>query len=233
MELRLTGVPLAVVMRTPGADRDLALGFALTEGMILAPDEIKDIIPRGDGDRWELVLSDGVVIDPEQFRRNTYTSSSCGVCGKASIDAVRIAARPLPAGPTIEPNLIQRLATALTERQTTFAATGGLHGAAIFDQNGTVLSAAEDVGRHNAVDKAIGSLVRTRWPLGEVIMFVSGRLSFEMAQKAGVVGIPIVCGVSAASALAAELAEELNMTLVGFVRGDGFVVYADPGRLRG
>ncbi len=231
MELRLGGVPLAVLMRTPGADADLVLGFALSEAIILGPHEAAGVDPVGDGDRWELVPAQGVTIDPEQFRRNTYTSSSCGVCGKASIDAVRIAARPLPAGPHIEAALIPRLAANLTAQQQTFALTGGLHGAAIFDPTGKVLSSAEDVGRHNAVDKAIGRLARTRWPLGEVILFVSGRLSFEMAQKAGVVGIPVVCGVSAASALAADLAGELGMTLIGFVRGEQYVVYTDPGRL--
>jgi FdhD protein len=231
MEIRLDGVPLAVLMRTPGAEEELVLGFALTEGIVLSPAEIAAVRPDGDGDRYRIVLGPGVRVDPEQFRRNAYTTSSCGVCGKASIDAVRVAARPLPAGPQITPDFVGALPDRLREAQPTFATTGGLHGAAIFDANGELLAAAEDVGRHNATDKAIGSLARRRWPLGEVILMVSGRISFEITQKAAVAGIPIVAGVSAGSSLAVELAGDLGMTLVGFVRGESLVVYADRSRI--
>jgi FdhD protein len=153
------------------------------------------------------------------------------VCGKASIDAVRIASPPLPSGPIISPGLVLSLPDRLAAAQPTFAATGGLHAAAIFDREGALLAAAEDVGRHNATDKAIGALARSRWPLGDVILMVSGRISFEITQKAAVAGIPVVVGISAASSLAVELAGDLGMTLIGFVRGDGMVAYADTSRL--
>jgi FdhD protein len=231
MEIRLGGVPLAVLMRTPGGETDLVTGFAITEGIVLGPAEIASVDDLGDGDRFGLVLADGVTIEPEQFRRNTYTTSSCGVCGKASIDAVRVAAPPLPAGPIIAADLILTLPDRLRMAQPTFASTGGLHGVAIFDSAGNLLAAAEDVGRHNATDKAIGHLARQRWPLGEVILMVSGRISFEITQKAAVAGIPIVAGVSAASSLAVELAIEIGMTVAGFVRGESMVVYSDDQRL--
>jgi FdhD protein len=230
MEIRLDGVPLAVLMRTPGQEEDLVRGFALTEGIVLSPDEI-DRVDRLDSERYLLVLAPGVTVDPEQFRRNAYTTSSCGVCGKASIDAVRVASPPLPAGPRLQPALITSLPDLLGEAQATFRATGGLHGAGIFDAGGDLLAVAEDVGRHNACDKAIGAVSRRRWPLGEVILMVSGRVSFEITQKAAVAGIPVVAGVSAASSLAAGLAGELGLTVIGFVRGDELVVYHDPGRI--
>ena len=231
MEIRLGKVPLAVLMRTPGNEEDLILGFAITEGIVLGPQEVAGVEGEGDGDRFRLILADGVVIDPEQFRRNTYTTSSCGVCGKASIDAVRIASPPLGDGPIVPVGLILSLPDRLAEAQPAFSATGGLHAAAIFDQNGVLLAAAEDVGRHNATDKAIGSLARSRWPLGEVILMVSGRISFEITQKAAVAGISIVAGISAASSLAVELAGDLGMTVIGFVRGDGLVAYTGEARL--
>ena len=231
MEIRLGGVPLAVLMRTPGREEELTLGFAITEGIVLRPSEVAGIRDEGDGDRFSLVLADGVTVDPEQFRRNTYTTSSCGVCGKASIDAVRIASPPLPEGPNLSTGLVLSLPDRLTAAQPAFAATGGLHAAAIFDHDGTLLAAAEDVGRHNATDKAIGYLARRQWPLGEVILMVSGRISFEITQKAAVAGIPVVAGISAASSLAVELASDLGMTLIGFVRGGGMVTYAGTSRL--
>jgi FdhD protein len=231
MEIRLGQVPLAVLMRTPGNEEDLILGFAITEGMVVGPSEVAGVRSEGDGDRFSLVLADGVMIDPEQFRRNTYTTSSCGVCGKASIDAVRIASPPLRKGPIVSIGLLLSLPDRLAAAQPAFAATGGLHAAAIFDHHGALLAAAEDVGRHNATDKAIGSLARSRWPLGDVILMVSGRISFEITQKAAVAGISMVAGISAASSLAVELAADLGMTLVGFVRGDGLVVYTGESRL--
>ena len=185
----------------------------------------------GDGDRYQLVLAEGVSVDPEQFRRNTFTTSSCGVCGKASIDAVLIASRPLPPGPRLSYSTLLKLPDRLRQAQTTFDVTGGLHGAGLFDADGELLTVAEDVGRHNATDKAIGALARDRWPLGEVILMVSGRVSFEITQKAAVAGISVVAGVSAASSLAVELATDLGMTLVGFVRDQGLVIYSGRDRL--
>ena len=229
-EMRLGSTPIAVLMRTPGLELELATGFCLTEGILLDPREMEGIT-RLDGDRYVVRLAEGVTVDPEQFRRNTYTTSSCGVCGKASIDAVRIASRPLPTGPVLARSSLPPMIGRLRDTQELFAATGGLHGAAILDASGAVLASAEDVGRHNATDKAIGMLARETWPLGQVILVVSGRISFEIAQKAAVAGIPFVIGVSAASSLAIELAEEVGLTLVGFVRGESFVVYAGRERL--
>lgn len=230
MEIRLGGVPLAVLMRTPGQEADLVLGFCLTEGIVLAPSEVAGVTPEGEGDRFRVDLAPGVTIDPEQFRRNAYTTSSCGVCGKASIDAVMVAARPLPSGPVLGLDLLRSLPERLARAQPTFAATGGLHGAAIFSSTGELLSAAEDVGRHNATDKAIGHLARRIWPLGETILMVSGRVSFEITQKAAVAGIPVVAGVSAASSLAVDLARDLGMTLAGFVRDERLVIYSGANR---
>jgi len=230
MEIRLDGVPLAVLMRTPGQEADLVLGFALTEGIVLSPTEVTGVTNEGDGDRFRLDLAPGVQVDPEQFRRNAYTTSSCGVCGKASIDAVRVAARPVPLGPRLTFGFLRTLPDLLAGAQPTFAATGGLHGAAIFSSSGDLLAAAEDIGRHNATDKAIGNLARRQWPLGEVILMVSGRVSFEITQKAAVAGIPVVAGVSAASSLAVELARDLGMTLVGFVREQRLVIYSGADR---
>ncbi len=234
IEYRLGDVPIAVLMRTPGDDAALGLGFAITEGIVLGPDEVSDVRLRtsgADGDRWDLVLAKGVDVDPEQFRRSTYTTSSCGVCGKASIDAVRIAAPSPPAGPVVDRSLLLSLPERMLEAQTGFAATGGIHAAALFAPDGSLFAVREDVGRHNAVDKLVGFVARRRWPLGEVILVVSGRVSFEMVQKAAVAGIPMVCGVSAASSLAAELGSELGLTVVGFLRAGGFNVYAGSHRI--
>jgi FdhD protein len=226
VEIRLQGLPLAVLMRTPGADEALVRGFALTEGIVLSPAEIAAVSPTGDGDRWELHLAEGVTIDAEQFRRSAYVSSSCGVCGKASIDAVRVAGRTPPPGPRIDPTGPRRWMESLEDAQPGFGRSGGLHAAAVCTADGDLLAAAEDVGRHNAVDKAIGAVAAEQWPIGEVVLVVSGRVSFEITQKAAVAGIPVVCGVSAASSLAADLADEMGLTLIGFSRGDRFVVYS-------
>ncbi|MGI9529925.1 MAG: formate dehydrogenase accessory sulfurtransferase FdhD [Acidimicrobiia bacterium] len=232
VELRLGGVPIAVLMRTPGNDEELGLGFAITEGIVLGPHEVAAVTLAGEeaGDRYELELSDGVVIDPEQFRRNLFTSSSCGVCGKASIDAVRVTARHVPEGPALSAALIESLPDAMREHQDAFTESGSIHAAAAFDPSGKVLAVREDVGRHNAVDKLVGHLARTSWPLSSMVMMVSGRISFEMVQKAAVAGVPVICGVSGASSLAVDLGEELGMTVIGFLRGDTFNVYCGANR---
>ncbi len=229
LELRIDDVPVAVLMCSPGMEQELALGFLLTEGILLSPSELVSVTQIGDGDRFRVELS--VPVEAERFRRNTYTTSSCGVCGKASIDAVLIAARPLPPGPRVGAELISSLVTGLRANQPGFDATGGLHAAGIFDPEGDLLATAEDVGRHNAVDKAIGRLAAERWPLGEVILQVSGRVSFEIVQKAAVAGIPIVAGVSAASSLALDLATETGLTLIGFTRQPDFTVYTGQERV--
>lgn len=234
VEFRLSGVPIAVLMRSPGDDEALARGFTLSESILLHPHEFVGIAAVGadlDDDRFDIVLADGVTVDPEQFRRNTYTTSSCGVCGKASIDAVRIAARGVAAGPPLAREIVVDLPGKLREAQPEFDRTGGIHAAAAFTVGGELEAVCEDVGRHNAVDKLIGRLARKRWPLDEVILMVSGRISFEIVQKAAVVGIPVVCGVSAASSLAAELGDEMGMTVIGFLRDGGFNVYAGEHRL--
>lgn len=234
VEFRLDGVPLAVLMRTPGHDEELGLGFAITEGIVLNPDEVSGVVPAGDpddGDRWSLILREGVVVDPEQFRRNLYTTSSCGVCGKASIDAVRIAALRPPPGPQVATATLFGLVETMQAVQHSFTATGGIHGAALFTAEGELIVLREDIGRHNAVDKVVGYASRLQWPIGERILLISGRVSFEMVQKAAVAGIPVLAGVSAASSLAVELAEELGLTVVGFLREDSCNVYTDPGRI--
>jgi FdhD protein len=234
LEVRLGDTPIAVLMRTPGHEADLALGFAITEGIILRPAEIsavRNALGDDEGNRWEIVPADGVSIDPEQFRRNLYTSSSCGVCGKASIDAVRIVSPPLPDGPLVDRSIILSLPERMTAAQESFALTGGLHAAAAFSPDGSLLAVREDIGRHNAVDKLVGTLAAQAWPLPEMVLLVSGRISFEMVQKAAVAGISLVCGVSAASSLAVDLAVELGVTVVGFLKSDGCNVYAGPQRV--
>jgi len=233
-ELRLGDTSIAVLMRSPGHDADLALGFALTEGIVLRPSEIAAIRPLpGDdqGDRWELELAAGVAVDPEQFRRNLYTSSSCGVCGKASIDAVRVASPPLPDGPVLDRGVLFSLPEKMRVHQSAFTLTGGIHAAAAFTPSGEIVALREDVGRHNAVDKLVGALAVDAWPLPELVLLVSGRLSFEMVQKAAVAGIPVVCGVSAASSLAIDLGRELGVTVVGFLRGEACNIYTGPHRI--
>lgn len=234
VEFRLGGVPIAVLMRTPGEEEPLALGFALTEGIVLNPDEVASVsLVEGsaEGDRYEIVLADGVTVDPEQFRRNLYTSSSCGVCGKASIDAVRVTARAIPKGPAISEATLRSLPAAMRLSQPVFGRTGSIHAAAAFTPAGELMGIAEDVGRHNAVDKLVGALSRNLWPLTDHVLVVSGRLSFEMVQKAAVSGIPIIAGISGASSLAVDLGEELGMTVVGFLSEAGFNVYCGDERI--
>ena len=220
-------------MRTPGNEEELGLGFAITEGIVLGPHEVDDVTlisGSNEGDRYAINLAEGVTVDPEQFARNFFTSSSCGVCGKASIDAVRIAARQMDPGPMNDPSVISSLPDAIASHQTAFHKTGSIHAAAAFTPEGTLVALFEDVGRHNAVDKLVGHLARENWPLERHIFFVSGRVSFEMVQKAAVAGIPVIGGISGASDLAVELGEELNMTVFGFVRNDGFNVYCGDDR---
>lgn len=232
MEIRLQGRPLAVIMRTPGDDADLVLGFAITEGIVSAPDRIARVAEWGDG-RWELELAEGVDIDPSQFERNFYATSSCGVCGKASIDALRVTGSAPPPGPVVGADVIASLPGRLLGEQLAFQSTGGIHAAAAFEPDGRMVAVREDVGRHNAVDKVVGHLSRNRWPIRGLGLMVSGRVSFEIIQKAAVAGLSLVCGVSAASSLAVELAEEFGMTVIGFVRDGGFTLYTGGERVQG
>ncbi len=232
VEIRLGGVPLAVVMRTPGDDADLVLGFAITEGIVTGPEEVSGVEALGEG-RWSLELAEGVSIDPDQFKRNFYATSSCGVCGKASIDAIRVAESFPPPGPVVAADTILSLPPRLLERQAAFHSTGGIHAAAAFDTTGELVAVREDIGRHNAVDKLVGHLARRGWPLPSLGLVVSGRVSFEIVQKAAVAGISLVCGVSAASSLAVDLADEFGMTVIGFLRAKGFTVYSGEERIQG
>lgn len=234
VEFRLGDVPIAVLMRTPGMDEHLALGFALTEGIVLNPAEVASVrLVEGsaEGDRYDIVLADGVAVDPEQFRRNLYTSSSCGVCGKASIDAVRVTARTIAPGPRIGEALLRSLPATMQRSQPLFERTGSIHAAAAFTPTAELRGIAEDVGRHNAVDKLVGALSRELWPLADLVLVASGRLSFEMVQKAAVAGMPIIAGVSGASNLAVELGEELGMTVIGFLSEAGFNIYCGEARV--
>jgi FdhD protein len=242
LEIRLEGEPVAVTMRTPtpGQDAELALGFLLGEG-IVTPDQVARVSECRSGE------TDGGVADvhlwpgtrpaagwQEAADRNFYATSSCGICGKASIDAVRLAADPVADGPEIAAAVLSELPDALRSAQRVFDRTGGLHAAGIFDPSGRVLIAREDVGRHNAVDKAIGRAGMDRLlPLSNHVLLVSGRASFEIVQKALLASVPVVAAVSAPSTLAARLARESNMTLVGFLRDRGFNVYAGAERIAG
>ncbi len=229
LEIRLGETALAVVMRTPGDDDDLVRGFFLTEGILVEPKEIREI-ERIDESRLSVSLTPGIDVDPTQFQRNMFASSSCGVCGKASIEQVRLFGRPVPHW-TIEKGAVASLTDRLRRYQPTFDATGGLHAAGLFDLRGEFMAVREDVGRHNAVDKVIGATTRKHWPLPPCVLVVSGRQSFEVVQKAALAGIGGLVGVSAPSSLAVQLAHETGMLLIGFSRGESFNVYAGEDRL--
>ena len=230
-EIRLGGEAVAVTMRTPGHDAELAAGFLFSEGIVVAGD-IAAIAHCPDPDALHPENVVEVRLAPDRqprrdWRRHFFATSSCGICGKASIDAIDVGAPPVGDGPRLTAAALAAMMRQLQARQEVFAATGGLHAAAIFTAGGDLVALREDVGRHNAVDKALGyALLNDRMPLDRHALLVSGRTSFEILQKARVAGIPIVAGVSAASSLAVECAARGNMTLVGFLRGANMNVYA-------
>ena len=235
LEIRLGGERVAVTMRTPapGEDIELAVGFLTGEGIIDPADvaTVRECPPRSDGGVVDVILREGAC-PAGGWQRNFYATSSCGVCGKASIEAVRVAAPAVSDGPHVSEDVISSLPDRLRSKQRVFDRTGGLHAAGLFTVEGELLILREDVGRHNAVDKAIGrALVRSNVLDRVAMLQVSGRASFELVQKALVAGIPIVTAVSAPSSLAVRLARESNMTLVGFLRENGFNVYAGEERL--
>ncbi|MEW2521749.1 formate dehydrogenase accessory sulfurtransferase FdhD [Actinacidiphila alni] len=243
LEIRLNGRPLAITMRTPGDDFALATGFLVSEGVLAAADEVASVVYcAGATDEGvntynvvDVRLAPGVPVPDITLERNVYTTSSCGLCGKASLDAVRTATR-LPItdhrSPALTPELLSSLPDRLRGAQAVFDRTGGLHAAALFDADGELLDAREDVGRHNAVDKLVGRALRDgRLPLAGNILMVSGRASFELAQKAVMAGIPVLAAVSAPSSLAVDLAVETGLTLVGFLRGNAMNVYAGEDRI--
>jgi FdhD protein len=243
LELRLNGAAITVTMRTPGSDVELAQGFLLTEGVIGRRDDIARVeYCRGAGEDGantynvlDVTLAPGVPMPEVDVTRNFYTTSSCGVCGKGSIDAVRTVSRHSPGDdPTVvAAETLSAMPDQLRTAQRVFASTGGLHGAALFDADGTMLVVREDIGRHNAVDKVIGWAVEhERIPLNGAVLLVSGRASFELTQKAVMAGIPVLAAVSAPSSLAVDLASQAGLTLVAFLRGESMNVYTRPDRVK-
>jgi FdhD protein len=241
LEIRAAGphqdpVAVAVTMRTPGNEAELAVGFLRTEGLL----DGQEVLGTSGGDPAALSQPDDTIVvrlsrpfdDAKVAERHFVATASCGICGKASIDEVALRTDPLPDGPVVSRTVILALPDLLRAAQRAFDETGGLHAAGLFTPAGELIALREDVGRHNALDKVIGSQVLAgTMPLHDRILMVSGRVSFEIVQKAAVAGIPIVCAVSAPSDLAIETAERLGVTLVGFLRGDGFNVYAKDGRI--
>jgi FdhD protein len=226
LEIRINGSPVAVTMRTPGHDEELALGFALSEG--LRPDGAR--LP--DDLAANTVELDAAGFDPARLARSFYTSSSCGVCGKGALEAVAVEASRIESKLTVPAELIAVLPDRLRAAQPAFDATGGIHATGLFDEHGELLCLREDVGRHNALDKAIGWAFRERLlPLERFVLCVSGRLSFELVQKAAVAGCPMLVAVGAPSSLAIELARDRGVTLCGFVRGGRLNVYTEPWRV--
>ena len=241
LEIRIGAEPLSVTMRTPGHDRELAAGFLFTEGLIQSRDQIVTLEiaePRDGSNRGNVIeaeLSPEAAPDFAKMKRHFFAASSCGICGKASIHSIRsrLLAAPNPDF-RFDAELLITLPDALRESQDVFQRTGGLHAAALFDPKGKLLVLREDIGRHNAVDKVIGwALLEGRVPLSDSVLLVSGRGGFEIVQKAIVAGVPVVASVSAPSSLAVQLARELHLTLIGFLRGRRFVIYAGEERMAG
>ncbi len=241
MEIRVVGpgqapMSVAVTMRTPGHEEELAVGFLYSEGLVDGP----EVLGVEVGDPTAASQPDDIVVvrlsrpfDPSVIaERHFVATASCGICGKASIEEVEVRCRPIPVGPVVSRAVIIGLPGLLRAAQDAFDQTGGLHAAGLFTPAGELVALREDVGRHNALDKLIGSQVLAgRTPLNGRLLLVSGRTSFEIVQKAAVAGLPIVCAVSAPSDLAVEAAERLGVTLIGFLRGDGFNVYSRPERI--
>jgi FdhD protein len=230
-------VDVAITMRTPGHEEDLAAGFLRTEGLIEAAADILGF-DRGDPGTHaqpddEIIVRLARPFDASRVaERHFVATASCGICGRASIDEIHVRCAAIPAGPLVEPATLLALPALLREAQALFEVTGGLHAAGLFDASGAIVALREDVGRHNALDKLIGSrFLAGELPLHDRIVLLSGRIGFELVQKAAVAGVPVLAAVSAPSDLAVEAAERLGVTLVGFLRGDGFNVYARPDRI--
>jgi len=232
LEIRIGEKPLSVTLRTPGDDFDLAAGFLFSESIVQRGEDIQAIRHWGSPNVVRVDLRDGVHVDLQRLQRHFYSTSSCGVCGKTSIDALRTHAAPIESSVHIAHGIVATLAESLRGEQKAFDATGGLHAAGIFDANGTLLRIREDVGRHNAVDKVIGSFFREGVSLDDRVLVVSGRTSFEIVQKAVVARIAVLAAVGAPSSLAVELARDLGLTLLGFVRDGRYNVYSGAGRVK-
>jgi FdhD protein len=235
LEIRVDGEPFSVTMRTPGHDLELAAGFLVSEGIVAARRELAAIEAVGDEGNVIAATIDGPgAVLARQRRRALYVSSSCGICGTASIEAVTTLSAFGVAAPAsrVQGEVLAVLPDRLRAEQRLFRATGGVHAAGLFDASGAAITVREDVGRHNAVDKVVGrAFLDDRLPLADTVLQVSGRASFELVQKARMAGIPVLAAVSAPSSLAVQLAEEAGITLVGFSRGGGFNVYAHPERI--
>lgn len=238
LEIRLgfpdgTHKAISITMRTPGDDGELAAGFLFTEGIISSPDQIEQIRHCGDGTNTIRVdLHDCLDLDLKRLDRNFYTTSSCGVCGKASIEALATGVKRTESDTKVTPDVIHSLPLRLREAQSVFDTTGGLHASALFEADGGLDIVREDVGRHNALDKVIGAkFLASKTPISNNLLLVSGRASFELVQKALMAGIPILAAVGAPSSLAVELAREYGMTLIGFVRDDRFNIYCGMERV--
>ena len=241
LEIQVGATSLAVVMRTPGRDRELALGFLLTEGIISGPDQLislhahaRTADPEAEDHVVRAVLAPGVAPDLDALRRNLYASSSCGICGKATIESALAHAPPLDDPARFEAAFFAGLPDPVRARQAVFQRTGGLHAAALFDPVGELLVVREDVGRHNALDKVVGWAVEQRLvPLAGHVLLVSGRISYEVVQKALAARVPVVAAISAPTSLAVALAEKSGIALVAFLRGGRFGLYGDRGRVVG
>ena len=238
LEIQLGGVGVAVVMRTPGDDSELALGFLLTERVITSPGDVVSMRhstavtePEAEGNVLNVVLAAHVRVPLERLRRNTYASSSCGLCGKATIRAALLELSPVASELVTTPSALAAMAQALTRAQPAFELTGGLHAAALFTPGAELVLAREDVGRHNAVDKVLGAATSRGVSTRELVLFVSGRISLELVQKAAACGVPVLAAISAPTSLAVRYAESLGITLVGFVRGERLNVYSHARRV--
>lgn len=236
LEIRVQGRPVSVTMRTPGDDEELAVGFLLSEGLLAGPGQLAGVAPLENDGRCNTVdvdLTAGVSIDFERLTRHVFASSSCGLCGKVTIDAVQQQFPPIRSDVVVDAATLLRLPERSREAQAIFDRTGGLHAATLFDRRGNLVVLREDVGRHNAVDKVLGYALRSGLlPLDDHILLVSGRSSFEIMQKALAGRVPIVAAVSAPSSLAVQFAEASRQTLVGFLREGRMNVYAGMERVR-
>jgi FdhD protein len=239
LEIQVDGTSLAVVMRTPGHDEDLALGLLWSERVIRSRDDVVSVrhattapSPDAADNILQVRLRNGVTVDWRRLQRNLYASASCGICGKATIEAAMAGAPALDDRASFPASFFHELPRRLRAAQLGFAETGGLHAAGLFDSRGSLLCVREDVGRHNAVDKVVGwAIVAGRLPLSGHVLMVSGRISYEIAEKALVARVPVIAAVSAPSSLAVSLAEESRLTLVGFLRGETFNVYGERSRI--
>jgi FdhD protein len=239
LEIQVQGVACTVVMRTPGDDPELALGFLVTERVIGAADDVVSLRhctavadPESEESVLRVILREGVSLPIERLRRNVYASSSCGLCGKATIEAALACGAPVRAPLRVTPELLYALPDRMRAAQAAFDETGGLHAAGLFSATGELMILREDVGRHNAVDKVVGAALRRGLPLAEHLLLVSGRVGFEIVQKAAAAGLPLLAGLSAPTSLATRFGEALGVTVVGFLRGRAMNVYTHAERIQ-